>query len=268
MARAHARPRLRGGLAPRARAVGLAAVAALALGAVGACGSSGGAWFAYSPDGAPSAASRTPAASTAGPGARRALDELATLEVKGRAPLTGYTRDLFGEAWADMDRNGCDTRNDILRRDLAGETLKPSTHGCVVLTGVLLDPYSGRRIDFVRGELTSPLVQIDHVVALADAWRSGAQSWAFEKRQRFANDPLNLLAVDGALNQQKGSSNAASWLPPDRGAWCGYASQQIAVKAAYGLWVTQAEHDALQRAAARCTRDTLLAQAGPVPLGG
>jgi hypothetical protein len=247
----------------RGTSAAIAALAALCAGALGACQSSAGSGLEYSPAGAPSSVA-TP---VAGPRAHRALDQLATLQVKGRAPLTGYDRDLFGDAWADVDRNGCDTRNDILRRDLEDEALKPGTHGCVVLTGVLIDPYSGRRIDFVRGELTSPLVQIDHVVALADAWRSGAQSWDPEKRRRFGNDPLNLLAVDGALNQQKGASNAASWLPPNRRSWCGYASQQISVKAAYGLWVTQAEHDALRRAAERCLQDTLLAQPGPVPLG-
>lgn len=250
--------------ATRATGVRAAVAALLCVGALGAC-QPGQPWFSVSPDDAQ--ASEGPPSSASPTGAVRALNQLAALQVKGRAPLTGYDRDLFGDAWADVDRNGCDTRNDILRRDLAGETLKPGTRGCVVLTGVLMDPYSGRRIDFERGELTSPLVQIDHVVALADAWRSGAQSWDFEKRQRFGNDPLNLLAVDGALNQQKGASNAASWLPPDRDAWCGYASQQIAVKEAYGLWVTQAEHDALRRAAGRCTQDTLLAQPGPIPLG-
>ncbi len=250
----------------RDRRVGVAALAVLAAlcaGALGGCRSSDNGPLEDPREGTPSSTS----APGSGPDAGRALDQLATLQIKGRAPLTSYDRDQFGDAWSDVDRNGCDTRNDILRRDLTGETLKPGTHGCVVLAGVLIDPYSGRRIDFVRGELTSPLVQIDHVVALADAWRSGAQSWDAEKRRRFGNDPLNLLAVDGALNQQKGSSNAASWLPPERSSWCGYASQQIAVKAAYGLWVTQAEHDALRRAAERCTQDTLLAEAGPVPLG-
>ena len=197
----------------------------------------------------------------------RALVQLAALQVRGRAPLTGYDREQFGQAWADVDRNGCDTRNDILRRDLDEVEIRPGTNGCLVLTGSLVDPYSGTTIDFVRGQDTSALVQVDHVVALADAWQSGAQRWDLERRTAFANDPLNLLAVDGGLNQQKRASNAASWLPPDRGSWCGYASQQIAVKHAYGLSVTSAERDALERAARRCPSDVLLAPPGPVPLG-
>lgn len=208
----------------------------------------------------------TPAPTAAG-SAGRALTQLAGLRVRGRAPLTGYDRDEFGDAWKDVDRNGCDTRNDILRRDLEGVVVKPGTHGCLVLSGVLVDPYSGRTLDFQRGTDTSGLVQIDHVVALADAWQSGAWQWDEERRTVFANDPVNLLAVEGALNQQKGASNAASWLPPDRRAWCAFASQQITVKSRYDLSVTATEREALERAAGRCTEDELLAEPGPVPLG-
>lgn len=179
---------------------------------------------------------------------RAALD---ALPVKGRAPRTGYDRDEFGQAWADVDRNGCDTRNDVLRRDLGGITLKPGTQDCVVLRGVLADPYTGRTIRFERGERSAD-VQIDHVVALADAWQKGAQSWPLDKRTQFANDPANLLAVEGRANQRKGAGDAATWLPPSTGYRCPYALRQVAVKAGYGLWVTQAEHDALARAMDRC----------------
>src|SRR4051812_28754165 len=142
-----------------------------------------------------------------------ALTALDGLAVKGRAPRSDYDRDAFGPAWADVDRNGCDTRNDILRRDLEDVVARYGTHGCVVLTGTLADPYSGKDISFVRGQDTSTAVQIDHVVALSDAWQKGAQAWDDTRRLAFANDPLELLAVDGGLNQSKRDGDAATWLP-------------------------------------------------------
>jgi hypothetical protein len=175
-----------------------------------------------------------------------------SLTVKGRAPLTGYDRDRFGRAWADVDRNGCDTRNDVLRRDLDTVAVKPGTYGCLVRTGVLIDPYTGETIRFVRGVGTSNAVQIDHVVALADAWQKGAFRWSDARRLAFANDPLNLLAVDGPTNLQKGASDAASWLPPRKAYRCAFVARQVAVKKAYGLWITRAERDAILRVLARC----------------
>ena len=148
------------------------------------------------------------AASTAAP--QTALATAMLLKVKGRAPKTGYNRDLFGSGWVDVDRNGCDTRNDILARDLEPKTFKLGTNNCVVLTGTLADPYSARTINFTRGTETSNAVQIDHVVALSDAWQKGAQSWDGTRRVAFANDPMNLLAVDGPLNMQKGDGDAAT----------------------------------------------------------
>ena len=179
------------------------------------------------------------------------LDALDRLAVKGRAPRTGYDRDEFGPAWADVDRNGCDTRNDVLQRDLVDVVLKPGTQDCVVLRGTLHDPYTATTIDFERGE-RSAQVQIDHVVALADAWQKGAQGWDRDTRVAFANDPANLLAVDGSANQRKGAGDAATWLPPNSGYRCAYALRQAVVKASYGLWVTRAEHEALTRAIDRC----------------
>jgi len=181
-----------------------------------------------------------------------ARSALAGLPVRGRAPMTGYDRSLFGEAWADVDHNGCDTRNDVLARDLTGIETDPDTASCLVLSGTLTDPYSGRVVSFERGE-DSADVQIDHVVALADAWQKGAQQWTAGRREEFANDPANLLAVDGQVNQDKGAGDAATWLPPSRGYRCAYAIRQVLVKAEYGLWVTQAEHDALARWLGRCT---------------
>lgn len=176
---------------------------------------------------------------------------LTTLEVKGRAPLTGYDRTLFGPAWVDVDGNGCDTRNDVLARDLAEVVLDTAEGACTVLAGELVDPYGGQRLAFARGE-DSSAVQIDHVVALADAWQKGAWRWTDAARQEFANDPLNLLAVDGALNQEKGAGDAATWLPPNTGVRCAYAVRQILVKDRWDLSVTQAEHDALDRELGRC----------------
>ena len=181
--------------------------------------------------------------------AEKLLDSLA---VKGRAPKTGYARDQFGQRWADVNRNGCDTRNDILQRDLTNILFKPGTRNCVVLSGTLIDPYSGTRIDFVRGNVTSMEVQIDHVVALSNAWQTGAFKLTLEKRTAFANDPENLLAVKGTLNSQKGDGDAATWLPPLKSYRCTYVSKQIAVKAKYGLWVTAPEKAAMKSILAKC----------------
>jgi hypothetical protein len=186
-----------------------------------------------------------------------ALAALATLEVKGRAPRTGYDRELFGSGWLDTDRNGCDTRNDVLARDLTGETFKPGTRDCVVLTGTLADPYSGRAIEFRRGQDTSDDVQIDHVVALSDAWQKGAQQWDPARRTAFANDPLNLLAVDGPLNMQKGDGDAATWLPPTTAFRCTYVARQVAVKIRYGAWVTAAEKNTMATVLSSCPAEPL-----------
>lgn len=177
---------------------------------------------------------------------------LDSLAVKGRAAKTGYTRDQFGQRWADVNRNGCDTRNDILQRDLKNITYKPGTHNCVVLTGTLIDPYSGIEINFVRGNVTSMEVQIDHVVALSNAWQTGAFKLTLEKRTAFANDPDNLLAVKGSLNSQKGDGDAATWLPPLKSYRCAYVTKQIVVKARYGLWVTAPEKAAMKNILAKC----------------
>jgi hypothetical protein len=185
-------------------------------------------------------------------GAGSALAIAAQLPVKGRAPRTGYDRDLYGYAWKDVDRNGCDTRNDILRRDLTDPVLKEGTDGCVVATGTLTDPFSGATIAFVRGQGTSSAVQIDHVVSLSDSWQKGAQQWDTATREAFANDPRNLLAVDGPLNQQKGDGDTATWLPPNTAFRCAYVARQVGVKDAYGLWVTQAEQDAMVRVLSAC----------------
>lgn len=211
---------------------------------------------ARSPDPSGHRASTWPASAPASRPARSgtALTLLGSLAVKGRAPKTGYSRAQFGASWTDDNaapdgHNGCRTRDDILDRDLARAR---TSNGCTAYSGVLLDPYTGARIEFRYGVGTSEAVQIDHVVALGDAWQTGAQQWSVQKRTEFANDPLNLLAVDGSTNEAKGDSDAASWLPPNKAYRCAYVARQVAVKARYALWVTAAERDAIARVLSRC----------------
>lgn len=188
---------------------------------------------------------------------RLAISVLETLPVKGRAPKTGYSRAQFGPAWADVDRNGCDTRNDILKRDLTSIVFRAKTRDCVVESGTLIDRYSGETINFVRGNISSMEVQIDHVVALSNAWQTGAFKLSTEQRRVLANDPLNLFAVKGRLNSQKGDGDAATWLPPLKSFRCAYVAQQIAVKAKYSLWVVAPEKSAMVAILAKCPTQKL-----------
>jgi len=192
-----------------------------------------------------------------------ALAALDKIPVKGRAPTTGYSRDEFGTAWKDTDHNGCDQRNDILRRDLTNETFKAKTHGCIVLSGTLADPYTGKTIAFRKA--TASAVQIDHVVALQNAWVTGAYKWTEEKRTALATDPLNLLAADGPTNASKGAGDAATWLPR-KSFRCTYVARQVAVKVKYGAWMTAAEHKAIADILAGCP-DQKLPVIKTIPLG-
>lgn len=180
-----------------------------------------------------------------------ATSALETLEIKGRAPKTGYSRDMFGNGW--MKNGDCNTRDDILARDMTQLDIRD----CKVYAGVLDDPYTGKTIRFLRGPSTSSLVQIDHVVALSDAWQKGAQYFSSETREQMANDPLELLAVDGTANQNKSDGDAATWLPPNKSYCCRYVARQIAVKQKYDLWVTAAEHDAMSRVLSNCPGQVL-----------
>ncbi|MCU1516164.1 MAG: hypothetical protein JWQ75_885 [Pseudarthrobacter sp.] len=189
--------------------------------------------------------------------ARAALEGLA---VKGRAARDTYDREAFGQAWLDVDRNGCDTRNDILRRDLSGAVFTEGSR-CRVAAGSFHEPYTGQMVDFRRGPESSKAVQIDHVVALGDAWQKGAQQLTPAQRQSLANDPVNLIAADGPANQQKSAGDAATWLPANKAFRCHYVARQISVKAAYGLWVTQPEKDAIKRVLDSCP-DQLTVTAG------
>jgi hypothetical protein len=176
-----------------------------------------------------------------------AVEVLETLAVKGRAPKTDYSRAQFGDGWAIT--SGCDTRNIILYRDLSDAVIDAT---CNVTKGKLSDPYTGAEISFVRGAKTSDDVQIDHVVALSNAWQTGAQQLSKEQRIKLANDPLELLAVDGPANQQKSDGDAATWLPAHKPFRCQYVARQIAVKQKYSLWVTRAEYDAMKTVLSTC----------------
>jgi hypothetical protein len=183
---------------------------------------------------------------------------LAGLSVKGRAPKDHYSREAFGQAWQDVDRNGCDTRNDILRRDLASVGFMEGSK-CRVASGTIVEPYTGKAVDFRRGPESSKEIQIDHVVALGDAWQKGAQSLSPQQRLSLANDPLNLIAADGPANQQKSAGDAATWLPKNKNIRCHYVARQISVKASYGLWVTQPEKDAMNRVLDSCPEQPTIA---------
>lgn len=213
-----------------------------------------GSW-PFEPDAGPAPVESTPPPGLGRPvvrvGTATALAVLDTLPVKGKAAKNNYDRTAFGEAWLDADANGCDTRNDILRRDMDQASFEKGSP-CLVVAGTLHEPYTGRTLRFQRGAATSSAVQIDHVVALGNAWQTGAQQLSAVQRQSLANDPLNLLAVDGPANQAKSDADAATWLPPDKKFRCQYVARQISVKAAYSLWVTQAEKDALARVLRPC----------------
>ena len=187
------------------------------------------------------------------------VDVLAgVIEIPVRMPGYDYRRDAFGESWDDDNdapggRNGCDTRNDILDRDLV-EKSYVSIKRCptAVATGTLIDPYTNTTIAFVRGNQIGASVQIDHIVPLSLAWDLGARTWTDEMRLRFANDPANLLAVDGPTNQNKGDNEPAVWMPPNRAFWCQYAVQFAAVLRGYGLPVDAPSARVLREAAGTC----------------
>ncbi|GHB12729.1 MULTISPECIES: HNH endonuclease family protein [Streptomyces] len=205
-----------------------------------------------------------PADTAPGPvSANSALGATDGLTVKGRAPKTGYERSAFGSAWLDTDRNGCGTRDDILAEQL--DDVSRDSDGCKVLSGVLdPDPYTGGRVAFVRGRSK---VDIDHLVALSDAWQKGAQKWSDSKRRAFANDPLNLVAADSSANRRKGDGDTATWLPPNKEYRCTYVAGQVAVKKKYGLWVTAAEKDAMTTVLKSCPDRKLPSGGNPTEAG-
>lgn len=183
---------------------------------------------------------------------KSAIETLNKISIKNKDAKDGYSREMFGNGWA-IDA-GCNTRNIILNRDLTQVVFNEK---CEVTSGILNDPYSGKTISFIRGGDSSGDIQIDHVVALSNAWQTGAQQLNQNIRITLANDPLELLAVDGSINQQKSDGDAATWLPPNKSFRCQYVARQIAVKQKYSLWVTTAEHDAMSRVLNTCPEQQL-----------
>ena len=194
------------------------------------------------------AAPETPA-----PGAATALSQLEHLTIAAPADASTYQRSAFGPAWADTDHNGCDQRNDALNRGLVDVVTKPGTHGCVVLSGTLNDPYTGRVISFHRGPQTSEVVQIDHIVPLAWAWRQGASTWTAQQREIFATNAINLQAVDGQANQAKNDKGPAGWLPPNSAYRCTYSTRFVEVLATYHLTIDPADAHALRDLLTACS---------------
>jgi hypothetical protein len=171
------------------------------------------------------------------------------LPVRPAASKTGYSRERFSDGWAEV--GSCNIRDKILARDMKDVRFRTSGD-CTVMSGTLNDPYTGKIIHFVRGPSTSAAVQIDHVVAVSDAWQTGAQQLTAGEREQLYNDPLELIAVDGPANEQKGDGDASAWLPPNTGYDCPYVARQIAVKKKYHLWVTPTEKIAMNKLLSTC----------------
>lgn len=183
-----------------------------------------------------------------------ALAALDTLTVRDFGSNGDYKRALFGEAWDDVDKNGCDTRNDILARDIAGAKIDSK---CLVQTGSFNDPYTGKVIAFDRSKGGGGGVDIDHIIPLSLAWKTGASEWDASKRLSFANDPLNLLASDSSENRKKGDKDASQYLPPNTSFHCEYVARQVTVRAKYGTWVTPAEKKAIYTVLQTCPTQPL-----------
>lgn len=201
-----------------------------------------------SADAAPTPSAETTSPPTSAQSARAKLDTITT----AHSAATGYLRAAFGAGWGDTDRNGCDARNDVLARDLTEVVFRANTNDCVVHSGVLNDPYTGTVIRFVRGNETSQLVQIDHVVPLAWAWRYGAANWSHEQRVIFHNDQANLLAVDGTSNMEKSDAGPGDWMPPNAAAHCGYAETFVTIVHAYALSIPDHDRRVLEVTLDRC----------------
>lgn len=181
-----------------------------------------------------------------------ALRSLTVIDDGTSLAVTAYDREALGQRWLDVDRNGCDTRNDTLRRDLADLVVREGTQGCVAQSGVLVDAYTGEEFVFERGTAHAGELHVDHIVALSDAWHKGAEEWSEQQRAEFANDPMNLVVTFGRVNMSKGGSDAASWVPPDEDAWCGFAVHVVRVKEQYALAVGTDEAASLGELLSTC----------------
>lgn len=182
-----------------------------------------------------------------------ALSILDKLEIKGRAPKTGYSRTEFYNNWPTID--GCSLRQIIIKREVGDSAVMD---GCDVIGGTMVESYTGSTMTFYQKSDFSDKIQIDHIVALSDAWQKGAQYQTKDERYQMATDPLNLIAVDGSANKQKSDGDAATWLPPNKAFRCQYVARQVSVKYKYGLWVTQAEHDAIASVLSACPNEPVI----------
>lgn len=178
-----------------------------------------------------------------------AKDILDKLQVKTAASKDGYSREEFYNGWPSVE--GCSLRQRVIRRDFY-DTTKLDDDNCTVLSGEFIEPYSGEWQKYSTKEEISNEIQIDHIVALSDAWQKGAQEFDKEVRYQIATDPLNLIAVDSAINRQKSDGDASVWLPPDESFHCAYVAWQISVKYKYQLWVTKAERDTMAGVLEKC----------------
>lgn len=174
---------------------------------------------------------------------------LATLEIREPGADSAYDRDAFGPAWKDVDGNGCDTRNDMLKRDLSRDTFDDDD--CTVLTGTLKDPYTGEIIEFVRA-MGGSQIDIDHMIPLSAAWHAGASEWTDAERLAYANDPLVLLAVDAGANRSKSDQTIAEWMPTNEAVACKYGASWVLVAAEYDLSISPEDHETLKELAAEC----------------
>lgn len=184
--------------------------------------------------------------------APKASEVLEKLEVKGRAPKTEYSRDQFYDDWPK--ENGCNLRQRILKRDF-GETAVLANDNCTVISGKFVEPYTGEEVEFRDKSEISKGIQIDHIVALSDAWQKGAQYKTKDIRFQIATDPLNLVAADASANMQKSDGDAATWLPKNKSFRCQYVARQISVKYKYELWVTESEKNAMKQVLSKCPEE-------------
>ena len=184
-----------------------------------------------------------------------AINALETLEIKGRAPKTGYKRTEFYDSWPNVD--GCNLRQRIIKREVGSNA---KLNGCDVVAGTFVEPYTGETREYKTKAEFSKNIQIDHIVALSDAWQKGAQKLTKDKRYELATDPLNLVAADSSANQQKSDGDAATWLPKNKAFRCRYVDRQVSVQKKYSLWVTQAEHDAIARVLSTCPDEKIVSE--------
>lgn len=207
----------------------------------------------------PSIASGEPNPATPAGTALAALEKLPVQDASSTSP---YKRANFGESWADVDKNGCDTRNDILKRDLKDAVVAAD---CKVKKGVYVDPYTGTTINFDSSDGKGGGIDIDHIIPLSLAWQTGASTWDDARRLQFANDPLNLLSADASQNRKKGDKDASKYLPPNAAFHCEYVARQIAVRTKYGTWVTPAEKGAIEGVLKSCPDQKLPEGSGALP---